>query len=78
MRITSNAQAIDEELVSQLKESGVKQVAVSIDGTREVHDMIRKKGCYEQCERAFQLLSDAGIVAGAITTVMKKNVDILP
>lgn len=78
VHVTTNAQAIDEEVISKLKDSGVNKVAVSLDGTREVHDAIRRKGCYDQCKKAFQLLSDAGITVGAITTVLKKNVDILP
>ncbi len=78
VHMTTNAQMIDEEVVFRLKESGVSQIAISIDGTREVHDSIRKKGCYDQCEHAFRLLAEAGIEAGAVTTVMKKNMDILP
>ncbi len=78
VHMTTNAQMINEEVIAKLRDSGVGQIAISIDGTREVHDSIRKKGCYDQCENAFHLLSEAGIEAGAVTTVMKQNIDLLP
>ncbi len=76
--IVTNGMAIDELMARKLKESSVQQIAISIDGDEATHDSIRGKGCYAQCQRAFSLLKAAGIQSGAVTTVMKNNLPLLP
>ncbi|MBP1613808.1 MAG: Radical domain protein [Bacteroidetes bacterium] len=56
-----------------LKEAGVCVVAVSIDGTKEIHDTIRRQGSFERDMEGIRLLRQLGIEVGAITTITKKN-----
>lgn len=76
--LITNAWEMNEEVVSKAKECKLQQISISIDGTKEIHDSIRKPGAYERCEKAFAMLKKAGVDAGAVTTVTKRNLDILP
>lgn len=76
--IVSNGKYITGAVAGQLKESHVRKVAVSIDGTRPTHDAIRAKGNYEQCLNALNLLREAGIDYGVNTTVLRENISELP
>jgi radical SAM protein with 4Fe4S-binding SPASM domain len=74
----TNGWLITEETARQLVENHIATVAISIDGTREVHDAIRKAGSFERIERSFKILKEHGINCGAVTTISKENIDILP
>lgn len=78
VNIITNGWLLGEEMVQTLKQSGISTVAISIDGTREVHDKIRMPGAFAHAEKAFSLLKKAGITCGAVTTVTRQNLDILP
>lgn len=73
VEIISNGTFVDEALIGKLKKSHVRHVALSVDGTKEVHDRIREKGVFAQCGNAFGLLKKAGISRAAVTTLMKHN-----
>lgn len=78
VNIITNGLLMDQKMVNRLKGSGISTVAISIDGTREIHDEIRKEGAFDNAKKAFGLLKAAGITTGAVTTITKKNIDILP
>lgn len=73
VNIITNGWLMNQDLVNQLKESGVATVAISIDGTEEIHDNIRKEGAFKHAKQAFEALKRAGITTGAVTTITKKN-----
>ncbi|MGC6174518.1 radical SAM protein, partial [Lacrimispora sp. 38-1] len=77
VNIITNGWFLEEEMVLKLKGSNISTIAVSIDGTEEIHDNIRKKGAFAQARKAFQLMKREGIQTGAITTVSKKNIEFL-
>lgn len=77
VNIITNGWLLDEGLIKELKKSGIATVAISIDGTEEIHNLIRRPGSYEQSRRAFAILKENGIQAGAVTTISKQNLGIL-
>lgn len=78
VNIITNGWLLDEKMARKLKESGIATAAISIDGTPEIHDRIRKEGAFEHARQAFQVMKGLGIETGAITTITKQNIDILP
>lgn len=77
VNIITNGWLITEETVRKMKDSGVKTVAISIDGTRDIHNQIRREGAFEHAQRAFGMLRMAGIPTGAVTTLSHQNIGIL-
>lgn len=77
VNIITNGWLLDEDMVEKLKENGISTVAISIDGTREIHNEIRKKDAFEHAEHAFALLKNKGVRTGAVTTITNRNIQIL-
>lgn len=77
VNIITNGWMLDENMAEQLKDSGISTVAISIDGTKAVHDKIRKEGAFEHAEQAFAALKNKAIKTGAVTTITKQNIGIL-
>ncbi len=71
----TNGWLLEEDTVLEMKKSGVGTVAISIDGVKETHDQIRKKGSFERSMKAFDLLNKHGQYSGAITSINKSNID---
>lgn len=78
VNIITNGWLMTQEMATKLKENGISTAAISIDGTREIHNEVRKEKAFEHAEQAFGYLKAAGITTGAVTTITKKNIDILP
>jgi len=78
VNIISNGWFIDAHMAQTLKTSGVSTVAISIDGTENVHDSIRKPGSFQRIREAVAHLKHAGVTVGAVTTISRKNIAILP
>lgn len=64
-------------MAEAMKKSGIATVAISIDGTREIHNEIRKEGAFEHAETSFGIMKELGIETGAVTTITNKNIHIL-
>ena len=77
VNIITNGWLLDEEMAKKLKKSGISTVAISIDGTPKIHDSVRKEGAFEHARNAFFAMTELGIETGAVTTITKKNIDIL-
>lgn len=77
VNIITNGWLLQEKMVDKLLDSGIATVAISIDGTREVHNSIRRPQAFEHAEKAFALLKAKGIKTGAVTTITNQNIDIL-
>ncbi len=78
VNIITNGWLLNEEKAKELKENGIATIAISIDGTEEIHDSIRRSGSFARDEAAFAKLKELGITTGAITTISKRNIDDLP
>jgi len=72
----SNGFAINEEIVSKLRQLDPYAVAISLDGAvSETHDSIRGlKGSFDKCISCLELLKESGLSTSVITTLHKKNV----
>ena len=70
--MTTNATLIDEECARRLIASGLRSVSVSLDGTPEVHDAVRRRvGSYEAAVRGIEnLAATEGLAALQVTSVM--------
>lgn len=77
VNIITNGWLLTSEMAQKLKESGISTVAISIDGTPEIHDKIRKEGAFSHARQAFGTMKELGIETGAVTTITKQNIDIL-
>lgn len=77
VNIITNGWLLNKETAQELKERGISTVAISIDGTPEIHDRIRKEGAFEHARNAFRTMKELGIYTGAVTTITKQNIDIL-
>jgi radical SAM protein with 4Fe4S-binding SPASM domain len=78
VNIITNGWLVTDDMARELTAAHISTIAISVDGTREVHDRIRKPGSYERVERSFKLLKDNKITAGAVTTITKENINLLP
>ncbi len=78
VNMITNGWLMNEKIAKTLKENGISTVAISIDGTEEIHDSIRRKGSFARAANAFSMLRSLGITVGAVTTVSQKNIHILP
>jgi radical SAM protein with 4Fe4S-binding SPASM domain len=76
--IITNGWLVSPKLAKTLAENGVATVAISVDGTREVHDRIRRPESYNRLKESFRILREQGINCGAVTTISKENIGILP
>jgi radical SAM protein with 4Fe4S-binding SPASM domain len=75
--IITNGWLMTDDLAKKLKSSGVSTVAISLDGTEEVHDKIRKKGSFERIKNAFHILKKYDIFTASITTISNLNIALL-
>ncbi|SEA32341.1 radical SAM additional 4Fe4S-binding SPASM domain-containing protein [Lachnospiraceae bacterium NK3A20] len=73
--IITNGWSMSQEMVSNIKNVGLKSVAISLDGVKETHDSIRKVGSFEKSMNLISMLVEAGITVSAITTINKQNLD---
>jgi radical SAM protein with 4Fe4S-binding SPASM domain len=76
VNIITNGWLVTDDMARELKSARISTIGV--DGTRDVHDRIRKPGSYERLERAFRICKDNKITAGAVTTITKENIGLLP
>ena len=79
--MVTNGSLITEEIVSYMKQTGMKTISISLDALGEAHNRIRKlnRG-FERIVRAIRLLKEADFLDELqITTVVtKKNLRLLP
>ncbi len=77
INIITNGWLIDDELIEIFKNLKGIMIAISIDGTKEIHDNIRKKGSFERAMNAFKKLKENGVNIGCITTISNQNINCL-
>ena len=72
--IITNGFLFTPDILKALRDLRVESVAVSIDGTREIHDRYRQEGSYDRAMRAVRALADENIPVSVITTINGDNV----
>lgn len=78
--IATNATLITPEMVSKLKNAGVVNMAIGLDGAFErTHDAIRSTpGCFKRTMRGIYATKDAGLGLQINITMMKDNYSEIP
>lgn len=75
--IITNGFLFTEDLIEKLRAARVESVAVSLDGTREVHDKYRSPGSFERALKAIDVLGESGVPVSVITTLNAENAPLL-
>ena len=71
--IITNGFVFTDALIDKIKSVGLESVAVSLDGSRDVHDGFRQPGSYERAMNAMDRLASEGIPVSVITTLNSEN-----
>jgi len=72
--IITNAYMIGDKQIDQLKKSGMRDVAISLDGLEETHNSIRgKKDSFKKVVDSFKRLRAEGFNVAVVTTINKDN-----
>ena len=65
---------ITEKLAAKMRQAGIVQASVSVDGTPETHDYLRgKKGSWSACFQSIKYLNNAGIVTTCNTQINRQS-----
>lgn len=76
--IITNAYNLGEKQYQQLKDSGITQVAISVDGMEEIHNKIRRNPkSFYYVLKAMDRLKKEGYYLSVVTTVSNLNFDCL-
>ena len=75
VNMVTNGYDLNKQTAKMMKNAGLANVAISIDGTKEVHDKIRGKGSYDKCIDSLSILSNTGIKTAVMTTVNTLNIN---
>lgn len=71
--VLTNGSYLDEDTIELLKKTNVSFVQLSIDGTRKIHDELRKPGDYDRVFSVAEKLVKKGIKTHISFTANKKN-----
>lgn len=77
LALATNGTLIDRNIAQKIKESGIRRVSISIDGSSaESHDNFRGiAGSFDNALRGANYLSEAGVEFQFNTTITRRNVD---
>ena len=79
IEVATNGILVDENVARRLKEIGVYEAAISMDGIGEAHDNFRGiKGTFEKAVRSIKACKKAGLKVHFHTTMSKMNLGELP
>jgi AdoMet-dependent heme synthase len=74
----SNGTLITDEIAGKLKENGISDIQVSLDGLEEVHDSIRGIGSFQRAVRGIEILIKNGVDTNINLTLSRINSHQLP
>ena len=78
-QIITNALALDENTVVEMRDVGILSVGVSLDGLEATHDKIRGyQGLYRRVLAGIEQVQRTGLRCAVLTTVNDLNIDELP
>lgn len=73
VNMISNGWLIDDKVIDLASETGLRNLAVSLDGLEDTHDKIRCKGSFGRILSALELMQNRNFPSAVITTVIKRN-----
>lgn len=71
--LASNGTLLTEEVAAKLKESGIEEVIIPIDGTQKTHDSIRGAGVFEKAVKGANACKEAGLGLVIDPCIMTQN-----
>jgi len=71
--MVTNGVNLSEQKARRMKAAGLVNLAVSIDGPKDVHEFIRGEGTFDKTCDSFKVLKDVGMSATVMTTVNSQN-----
>ncbi len=71
--LASNGTLLNEEVAARLKNVGVEDVIIPIDGTQKTHDAIRGEGVFEKATKSARAVRNAGLSLVIDPCIMKQN-----
>lgn len=75
--IITNGYLFSESLIDDIKDCDIESIAVSLDGSENIHDRYRQKGSFNRAMRAIDILTKNDIPVSVISTLHSENVDCL-
>ncbi|MBI2836096.1 MAG: radical SAM protein [Chloroflexi bacterium] len=75
LSLMSNGTLIAEDIARRIKEAGVNDIQVSLEGLEDVHDRIRGKGSFERALRGIRYLVSEGLDININFTLSRVNAD---
>lgn len=75
--IITNGYFFSLELAKKIKTMGIESVAISLDGTEEIHDRYRQRGSFRRGIEALDILAAQDIAVSVITTLHRENISCL-
>ncbi len=76
--VISNGWFVNEELVKKAFDSGIVNIAVSLDGLAETHDYMRTGGSFERVLASLDTMAELGMSSVVCTNVNRRNFGDLP
>lgn len=76
--LNTNGTLLSTDKITLLKNAGLTQVEISLDGFEKEHDFIRGLGTYTKATEALKRCQDMGLKVGIMTTLFKHNLPIIP
>lgn len=77
--VTTGGYRVSSRMALGIREAGVRQVSVSIDGLQETHDHLRgKAGSWESCLRTLERLREVGVATACNTQINRLTAPELP
>jgi radical SAM protein with 4Fe4S-binding SPASM domain len=75
LAIITNGFHLSENIYSEVSRLEPYEIALSLDGNRDIHDLIRNMGSFDQVLATIQRFQALNVPTGVITTVSKINLD---
>ena len=76
--VVTNGLSLTADMVTRMRDAGLRSVAVSLDGPEDVHDRIRSvRGAFQKTLRGAETCVAAGLDLSVITSVTGLNLDLL-
>ena len=76
--ILGNPFHLDDSVCARLRSYGCDRYQLSLDGLRDTHDDIRKKGSFDKTLEKIDCINKSGMTSVIMTTVSKMNIDEIP
>ena len=74
VNLMSNGYNIRQKQIDEIKYANLSNVGISLDGTEAIHNKIRNNSrSFSEIKKTFELLNEAGIPIGVVTSLMEVN-----